>query len=156
MNRVQIIGRLGNDPVISRSARGPVANFSVATNEQWTDAMGAVKEHTEWHQVVCYDRNAEIAGEYLVKGDEVFVEGRQRTSHYTDKEGRPQKGIQLRAERFRMFARSQNHSDVIRELEVIQHTVRSIAAGEDVATLDQVVDMIGLSRWKLLGEPEGV
>ena len=89
INKVIIIGRLGNDPEIRYTPSGAaVAKFSVATSEEWKDkTSGEKKERTEWHRVTAFGKLGEICGEYLSKGRQVFVEGRLQTSSYEDKEG---------------------------------------------------------------------
>ena len=89
LNKVQIIGNLGRDPEVRYTPNGnAVCNVSVATTRQWKNKeSGDKQEETEWHRVVFYDRLAEIAGEYLKKGRQVYVEGSLRTDKYTDKEG---------------------------------------------------------------------
>jgi single-strand DNA-binding protein len=84
INKVILIGNLGRDPETRYSQGGsPVTNFSVATSENWRDkATGEQQERTEWHNVVCFGRLAEIAGEYLKKGSKVFIEGSLRTSSW--------------------------------------------------------------------------
>ncbi|MEN9806058.1 MAG: single-stranded DNA-binding protein [Pseudomonadota bacterium] len=84
INKVLLIGNLGRDPE-TRYAQGggPVTRFSIATSESWRDrASGESQERTEWHNVVCFGRLAEIAGEYLRKGSKVYVEGSLRTSSW--------------------------------------------------------------------------
>lgn len=85
-----IIGTLGKDPEVRYSPDGKaVANISVATSEEWTDkTTGEKKKATEWHRIVFFGRLAEIAGEYLKKGGQVYVEGRISTRKWTDKEGK--------------------------------------------------------------------
>ena len=84
INKVILIGNLGRDPETRYSQGGsPVTNFSVATSENWRDkATGEQQERTEWHNIVCFGRLAEIAGEYLRKGSKVFIEGSLRTSSW--------------------------------------------------------------------------
>ena len=85
VNKVILIGNLGQDPKVRSTASGtPVANFSLATNRRWNDRDGNRQEQTEWHQIVCFARLAEIAGEYLVKGRQVYIEGRLHTSSWED------------------------------------------------------------------------
>ena len=88
LNKVQIIGRLGKDPEIRYTQGGQaVASFSVATDSKWTNKSGEKQEKTEWHRVKAWGKLGELAGEYLAKGRQVYVEGRLETSEYTDKEG---------------------------------------------------------------------
>ncbi len=89
VNKVILIGNLGKDPQQRAMPSGKaVVNFSVATTEQWRDKQtGENKEATEWHNVVMFDRLAEIAAEYLRKGSQVYIEGKIRTRKWQDKEG---------------------------------------------------------------------
>lgn len=89
INKVIIVGNLGADPEVRHTGGGStVTNLRIATSEQWTDKQsGQKQERTEWHRVVLFGRLAEIAGEYLKKGRQVYVEGSLRTDKYTDKDG---------------------------------------------------------------------
>lgn len=88
LNRVTLIGNLGKDPELRYTAGGQaVATFSIATNESWKDKEGNLQEKTEWHNIVAWQRLAEICGEYLKKGRKVYIEGRLQTRNYEDKEG---------------------------------------------------------------------
>lgn len=89
INKVILIGNLGADPDVRYSASGtPLCSISLATNESWKDKeSGEQQERTEWHRVKFFGKLAEIAGEYLKKGQQVFIEGSIRSSKYTDKEG---------------------------------------------------------------------
>lgn len=89
LNRVMIIGNLGQDPEIRYTAGGSaVANLSVATTEKWRDkASGEQKEQTEWHRLVAFGKTAELIGEYLKKGSAVYAEGRLQTRKWQDKSG---------------------------------------------------------------------
>ena len=89
VNKVIIVGTLGNDPEVKYSASGSaIANLSVATSEQWKDKQtGEKKEQTEWHRVVIFGKLAEVAGEYLRKGSQVYIEGQLRTRKWTDSNG---------------------------------------------------------------------
>jgi single-strand DNA-binding protein len=88
LNKVMLIGHLGKDPEVRYTASGlAVANFSVATNESWKDQDGNVQERTEWHNIVMWSKLAEIAGEWLKKGKQVYLEGRLQTRSYDDKNG---------------------------------------------------------------------
>lgn len=89
VNRVTILGNLGNDPEVKYTASGSaIANLTVATSESWNDkATGEKKEITEWHRVVLFGKLAEVAGEYLRKGSQVYIEGQLRTRKWTDNAG---------------------------------------------------------------------
>ena len=90
LNKVLIIGNLGNDPEIKYTQSGsPVANLSIATSERWKDKnSGEQKEQVEWHRVVLFSRLAEIAEQYLKKGSKVFIEGKLQTRDWEDSEGK--------------------------------------------------------------------
>ena len=86
VNKVILVGNLGRDPEVRSLPSGqPVASFSVATSRRWKDRDGNRQEQTEWHNVVCFGKTAEIAGQYLTKGKQVFVEGRIQTRSWDDK-----------------------------------------------------------------------
>lgn len=88
VNKVLLIGRLGSNPEIRYTPSGAaVANFSVATNESWTDKSGQKQERTEWHRIVVWGKLAQLCGEYLSKGRQAYIEGRLQTRQWQDKEG---------------------------------------------------------------------
>ena len=88
INKVILVGRLGSDPEVRYTPDGTaVANFSIATSDEWTDkATGEKKERTEWHRVVAWRKLGEICGEYLSKGRQVYVEGKLQTRSW-EKDG---------------------------------------------------------------------
>lgn len=88
INKVLLIGRLGSDPELRYTSNGgAVANFSLATNESWTDKAGQKQEKTEWHRIVVWGKLGELCGQYLAKGRQAYVEGRLQTREWVDKEG---------------------------------------------------------------------
>jgi single-strand DNA-binding protein len=88
VNKVILVGNVGRDPELRYTQGGqPVASFSIATNERFKDKDGNWKDRTEWHRIVAWGRLAEICGEYLRKGRQVYVEGRIQTRDWEDKEG---------------------------------------------------------------------
>ena len=89
INKVIIVGNLGQDPEVRYMPNGgAVANFSLATSESWRDKQtGEMRENTEWHRVVLFGKLAEVAGEYLRKGAQVYVEGQLRTRNWQDDSG---------------------------------------------------------------------
>jgi len=88
INKVILIGNLGRDPEVRYTPSGTaVANFSIATTENWTNKDGEKESHTEWHRIVAWGRLGEICGEYLAKGRQVYIEGRIRTNEWEDPEG---------------------------------------------------------------------
>jgi single-strand DNA-binding protein len=91
LNKVMLIGNLGKDPEVRYTQGGQaVANFSLATNESWTDKAGQKQERTEWHRIVVWGKAAELCGEYLSKGRQVYIEGKLQTREWTNKEGQKQ------------------------------------------------------------------
>jgi single-strand DNA-binding protein len=89
INKAIIVGNCGNDPDVRFTPSGQaVANFSVATNEKWKDKQGQQQERVEWHRIVVWGKLAELCGEYLSKGRQVYVEGRIQTRKWTDKDGK--------------------------------------------------------------------
>lgn len=105
VNKAIILGSLGQDPDIRYTAGGAaVANISIATNEQWKDKeSGEMQERTEWHRVVFFGRLAEIVGEYLRKGSQVYVEGRIQTRKWQDKEGKDRYTTEIVANEMQML-----------------------------------------------------
>ena len=88
LNKVMLIGRLGQDPEIRYTQSGSaVANATIATNDYWTDKQGEKQERTEWHSLVLWDRLADLAQSYLKKGSQVYVEGRLQTRNWEDQQG---------------------------------------------------------------------
>lgn len=88
VNKAIIIGRVGRAPELNQTnSGGAVANFTLASNEVFTDKTGARQEKTEWHRVVAYNKLGEIAHKYLTKGSQVYIEGRIQTREWNDKDG---------------------------------------------------------------------
>lgn len=119
LNKVMLIGNLGRDPEVRYTQGGTaVANFTLATNDRWTDpASGEKKERTEWHRVVVFAKQAEIAGEYLRKGRQVYVEGSLQTREWTDRDGNKRYTTEVRAQRFQMLGRPGEAPEPIQEPE---------------------------------------
>lgn len=91
VNVVFLIGNLGRDPEVRFTPAGQaVANFTVATNENWTDKEGQKQERTEWHRIVVWGKPAEACGQFLEKGRQVCIQGRLQTREWTNKEGAKQ------------------------------------------------------------------
>ena len=87
INKVILIGRLGRDPEVRSTPSGQtVTNFTVATNRIYNDRDGNRQEQTEWHNIVCWGRQAEIAGQYLTKGRQIYIEGRLQTRSWEDRQ----------------------------------------------------------------------
>jgi single-strand DNA-binding protein len=100
VNRVILIGNLGADPEVRQTPGGvPVANFSVATSEAWNDGQGHRQERTDWHRIVAWGKLAEVCAKFLVKGRQVFVEGRLQTNKWQDREGHARYTTEIQAQR---------------------------------------------------------
>ena len=106
VNKVILLGNLGRDPEVRFTQGGtPVANFTMATTDRWSDPSGEKKEKTEWHRIVVWGKQAEIAGEYLRKGRPVFVEGSLQTREWTDRDGNKRYTTEVRAQRLQLLGR---------------------------------------------------
>lgn len=106
VNKVILLGNLGRDPELRYTPNGsPVANFTLATNEVWKDKEGNKQEHTEWHRIVIFGKLAEIAGEYLRKGRQVYIEGSIRSRTYKDRDGNDKSTTEIRADSLVMIGK---------------------------------------------------
>ena len=104
VNKVILIGRLGRDPETRFTSGGQaVANFSLATDESYKDRNGERQKRTEWHKIVVWGKQAEIAQQYLKKGSQIFVEGRIQSREWQDKEGQKRTSFEIVATNFRML-----------------------------------------------------
>ena len=104
VNKVILVGRLGRDPETRYTGGGQaVANFSIATDESYKDRNGERQKRTEWHKIVVWGKQAEIAQQYLKKGSLLFVEGRIQSREWQDKEGQKRTSFEIVASNFRML-----------------------------------------------------
>jgi single-strand DNA-binding protein len=104
VNKVILVGRLGRDPETRYTSGGQaVANFSVATDESYKDRNGERQKRTEWHKIVVWGKQAEIAQQYLKKGSLIFIEGRIQSREWQDKEGQKRTSFEIVATNFRML-----------------------------------------------------
>ena len=105
VNKVILVGNLGADPEVRYMPSGAaVANIRIATSEQWKDKQtGDMQERTEWHNIVLFGRLGEVAGEYLRKGSQVYVEGRLQTRKWQDKDGKDQWTTEVVADQMQML-----------------------------------------------------
>ena len=104
VNKVILVGRLGRDPETRYTGGGQaVANFSVATDETYKDKSGERQKRTEWHKIVVWGKQAEIAQQYLKKGSLIFIEGRIQSREWQDKEGQKRTSFEIVASNFRML-----------------------------------------------------
>lgn len=108
LNKVQLIGRLTRDPEIRTTPSGQtVTTVGLATNRTWNDKAGQKQEKSEFHNIVIWGRLAEIAGQYLTKGQEAYFEGRLETRSYTGKDGVEKRTTEIVAENMQMGSRAQ-------------------------------------------------
>ena len=106
LNKVMLIGRLGQDPELRYGANGvPVCKFSIATDETYTDREGQRQEKTEWHRIVTFQKQAETCANYLHKGSLVYVEGSLTTNKWTDQQGQTRYTTEVRATRIQFLER---------------------------------------------------
>jgi len=135
INKVILVGRLGNDPEVKESRNGIVTNISVATSQKWKDKQtGEMKEATEWHRVVFFNRLAEIASEYLVKGSHVYIEGSLKTNKYEDKTGKTCYATSITAREMQMLgSKGDNKNSVPTEksIEAAAKQHRNVKSGMD-------------------------
>ncbi len=104
VNKVILIGRLGRDPEIKYTPSGaPVAKFSIATDEVFKDRSGEQQKRTEWHNIVAWNKLAEICGEYLTKGKQVYIEGSIRSRQWEDQQGNKRTSYEIVAREMRML-----------------------------------------------------
>jgi len=105
INKAILIGNLGRDPEIRTTPSGQtIAKFSVATSRRWTNREGERQERTEWHNIVCWGRQAEVAGQYLHKGKQIYIEGRIQTDSWEDREtGKKMYRTEIVCENFQML-----------------------------------------------------
>ena len=100
VNKAILVGNLGRDAEMRFTSGGtPVATVSLATTERFTDREGQKREDTQWHRIVIWGKTAQSLHEYLTKGKQIYVEGRIQTREWTDKEGKPAKTTEIRADR---------------------------------------------------------
>ncbi len=107
VNKVILVGNLGSDPELRHTPSGtPVANFRIATNEFFTNRNGERDQRTEWHRIVAFGRLAEICGQYLKKGRQVYIEGRLRTREWEDQSGNRRFTTEITANQMVMLGRA--------------------------------------------------
>jgi single-strand DNA-binding protein len=118
VNKVILIGFLGDAPELKFSSQGkPIGTFSLAVNERWKDAEGAPRERVEWFQIVCFDRLAEVCGQYLDRGRHIYIEGRLQTRKWEDRGGQKRTTIEVVANQMRILDRSSKNGNSARATE---------------------------------------
>ena len=112
VNKVILVGNLGADPEMRYLPSGEaVANLRIATTDTWKDKDGNKQETTEWHRISFFGRQAEVCGQYLKKGSQIYVEGSIRTRKWQDKEGQDRYSTEIRGDRMQMLGGRQGMSD---------------------------------------------
>lgn len=138
VNKVILVGRLTRDPEIRNTTSGQtVATIGLATNRYWTNKNGQKQEKTEFHNIIAWGRTAEIAGQYLTKGQEAYFEGRLEHRSYTDKNGIERKVTEVIAENMQLGSRPQGSSSPrpapVRES---QNISQEKSASEEIPTIN--------------------
>ena len=112
VNKAILIGRLGRDPEVRYTPNGDaVCNFSMATSESWKDQSGQRQERSEWHNITMYRKLAEIAGQYLKKGSQVYIEGRIQSRKYTSKDGIERTAYEIIGSEMKMLGGKNEQTD---------------------------------------------
>jgi single-strand DNA-binding protein len=113
VNKVILLGNLGKDPELKYTASGaPVCRFSLATNETFKNKAGETEKRTEWHSIVAWGKLAEICGQYLSKGKQVYIEGSIRSSKWEDRDGNERKSYDIVARYMQMLSSGANGNGV--------------------------------------------
>lgn len=130
LNKVMIIGNLGKDPELKMTPSGQaVARFSVATTETWKNPQGEKQSKTEWHNIVVWGKQAEVAEKYLRKGKQILVEGRIQYREYTDQAGAKKNITDIRCDHFVMLGRMEEGGGQHREGSFNRGAGQTMAAG---------------------------
>ena len=144
LNKVILIGRLGRDPEVRYMPNGEaVCNFSVATSETWNDRNGQRVERTEWHNITMYRRLAEIAGQYLKKGSQVYLEGRIQSRKYQGKDGIERTAYDIIANEMKMLGGRNDSGQQINQHTPPEQTSRQ-APAKTTAHAAEIDDDISL------------
>jgi single-strand DNA-binding protein len=116
VNKVILVGNLGSDPEFRMTQAGKaVANFSIATTDRWTNKAGEKQEKTEWHKIVLWGRQAEVANQYLKKGSSVYIEGKIQTRSWEDKEGNKRSAVEIVCESLQFLSSPGKREDTKQE-----------------------------------------
>jgi single-strand DNA-binding protein len=124
LNKILLIGRLGKDPEMRSTSDGtPVATFSLATSENWTDKNGTRQERTEWHNIVAWSRLADLSKRFLSKGRQVYIEGRLQTREWNDREGNKRRTTEVVASQMVLLgARPQSNETMDQSQEAVSQS----------------------------------
>jgi single-strand DNA-binding protein len=144
VNKVIIVGNLGADPETRYTPSGDaITNIRVATTDRWKDkASGEMKEATEWHRIAFFGRLAEVAGQYLKKGSQVYVEGSLRTRKWQDKEGQDRYSTEIRGDVMQMLGRREGSGEPPAERSESRAEPKPAAAMKPAGKFDDMEDDI--------------
>ena len=138
VNKVILVGRLGKDPETRYMTSGEaVTNCTLATSENWKDKSGEKQERTEWHNLVFYRRLAEIAGEYLRKGSQVYIEGKIQTRKWQDKEGKDRYTTEIIVNEMKMLGSKSSGGGSFEVVENQSAPARSAPAAKPAAAAEK-------------------
>jgi len=127
VNKAILVGNLGKDPEVRYMPSGEaIANITLATTDTWKDKSGEKQERTEWHRVSFFGRQAEVVGEYLKKGSQIYVEGRIQTRKWQDKEGKDRYTTEIVADRMQMLGGKSSGSG---SFEVVENKPAAASSG---------------------------
>ena len=133
INKVILVGRLGNDPEIRYTQQGvAVSNFNLATSENWMDKSGQKQEKTEWHRVVVWGKMAETCSQYLGKGRQVYIEGRLQTRQWDDKEGQKRYTTEVVASTVQFLDRGDKAAATSDDQPISEALPADVAGDEDI------------------------
>ncbi len=132
VNKVILVGNLGADPELRYTPSGaPVATFRIATNETWINREGQKEEKVEWHRIVAWGKLAEICGEYLHKGSQVYIEGRIRTRTWEDRDGNKRYITEILATNMQMLGSPRREMETTSETSSLDSTGTDLPEEED-------------------------
>jgi single-strand DNA-binding protein len=139
VNKVILVGRLGKDPEVKYTQGGtPVARFSLATDEAWKDQSGEKQQRTEWHNIVAWNKLAEICGQYLSKGRLIYLEGRLQTRAWEDKDGNKRSTTEIRADNMVMLSAKFEETRPEKSVTVAAPAASAESAAEPEITDDDI------------------
>lgn len=156
VNKVILVGNLGGDPEMRYMPSGDaVANFSLATTDKFKDKTGAMQEVTEWHKIAFFGKLAEVCGQYLKKGSQVYVEGSLRTRKWQDKDGHDRYTTEIRGDRMQMLGGKREASDVPAPTESHTPPSRPRVPGDGSGFDDMdddipFLDVLGRHLWRVV------
>lgn len=133
LNKAMVIGNLGRDAELKYTPGGTaVASISLATTEVWNDKDGKKQEKTEWHRIVIWGKTAESLAEYLVKGKQVYVEGRLQTRKWQDKNGVDRYTTEIRADRVQLLGKKEGGGGVPHPADEVQDAPSTVPDDDDI------------------------